>query len=127
MRNFFLSSNDGFTLIEIMIVIGIIGILTAISIPNFISYRRDSANGMAKSEAKNFYNAALAAAAKADTDTAWSTGSPPIGLSPNTTDITWTGDIQYKAADDSITSTLTATHVKGNITYSIAGDGVITP
>ena len=45
------SNQKGFTLIELMIVIAIIGILAAIAIPNFISYRNKSFCSRAESDA----------------------------------------------------------------------------
>jgi prepilin-type N-terminal cleavage/methylation domain-containing protein len=47
------NNSKGFTLIELMIVIAIIGVLAAIAIPNFIAYRNKSYCNTAESDANN--------------------------------------------------------------------------
>jgi type IV pilus assembly protein PilA len=46
-------NQKGFTLIELMIVIAIIGILAAIAIPQFASYRAKSYNSASISDIRN--------------------------------------------------------------------------
>lgn len=53
----FQNNDKGFTLIELMIVIAIIGILAAIAIPNFISYRDKTYCSAAETDAQTIAGA----------------------------------------------------------------------
>lgn len=48
-----MTKESGFTLLELMIVVGIIGVLVAIAIPAFSEYRGNAREASAHSDAKN--------------------------------------------------------------------------
>jgi type IV pilus assembly protein PilA len=69
----------GFTLIELMIVVAIIGILAAIAIPNFIRFQAKSKQSEAKANLKTLYTAEKAYFGEKD---AYSTDFLAVGFTP---------------------------------------------
>ena len=76
------NNSKGFTLIELMIVIAIIGILAAIAIPNFIAYRNKAFCSAAESDANNIA-AAISDYYAIPAHTAAIVGDPAVTLGVN--------------------------------------------
>jgi len=67
MKKFLVKNERGFTLVELMVVVAIIGILSAIAVPNFKKYQAKAKQSEAKIQLAAAYNAEIGASADYDT------------------------------------------------------------
>jgi len=110
------SNKKGFTLIELMIVVAIIGILAAIAVPQFMQYRSRSYMTAARTDARNAHTVVHA----------WLTNNPG-GNPPAEAIIGPAAGVNYpvvRASDGSTISiagggSVTVTHARVNGNYSI--------
>ena len=112
-------NEKGFTLIELMIVIAIIGILAAIAIPQFSAYRTRSYNSAAQSDLRNA--ATAQEAYQVDNQTYCETPGTLTGATYGlytSRDVTLSG---WSATDT--TYTIKAFHSKGDASFVLHGPG----
>ena len=135
-----LNANEkGFTLIELMIVIAIIGILAAIAVPNYISYRNKAFCSAAESDA-NAIAAGLAdyfsipgnqtydfAANATAANPIVFPGSQPISLSgANLATITEPVSGTYRIAVTDVSARCPQNYQQGNAKWSNTATGIYT-
>ncbi len=114
-----MKKNEGFTLIELMIVIAIIGILAAIAIPQFSAYRQRSYNASAEADLRN-----AATAQEAYFVDMQHYANTIGGLVGSTYGLYTSAGVTLGGATSGTSQyVLTSYHMSGNKTYSLLGPG----
>ena len=119
LRTLISKNNEGFTLIEVMIVVAIIAILAAIAIPQLSVYRTKSYNTTAVSDLKN---AAIAQEAYYVDNRRYTNNISSLTTVPYNLYISQGVSVGISSANNEA-YLMTAYHSAGNITYTLAGPG----
>jgi type IV pilus assembly protein PilA len=113
----------GFTLIELMIVVAIIGILAAIAIPNFVKFQCRSKQSEAKGNLKAMYVAEESYRGEFDTYLACNTGQCNVTGTNDFGFIPKGGKIRYDYSATNGTTTFTGdASADANFTAELNGD-----
>lgn len=115
-----INKNNGFTLIELMIVIAIIGILAAIAIPQFQAYRSRAFNAAAQADIHNItitQEAYYVDQGHYSSDIGELTGMQPGYMQSENVVADTMGSVSGY--------TITTYHLRGNKTFTVRGPGGI--
>ena len=112
------TDSKGFTMIELLIVVAIIGVLAGIAIPQFGNYRYRSYNSASEADLRN-----AATAQEGYYIDALTYAATPTSLVGSTYGLYTSAGVTLGGVSDTSNYTLTACHSNGNRTYTLTGPG----